>query len=530
MKRLSLRGWGNIGLAAVLIAASYWSAITFLPSSAAAESATRTAKVARGSVLSTVSASGNLAAATNLSLGFSSSGTLTEVDVKAGDTVTAGQVLAKINPASAQAALDTAKANLLAAQEKLSALTTTSTTTTTVAKSSSNNAQAAQQTAEANAKQYQAAVDKASKDQNVAQSELTAAQTALITAQSAGDAAATATAQQAVFAAQAKLSSAQTALLTAQIAQSTGTLRDQQTISAAQSSTSSSASSSNTSSSSTSATDGEIAQATAAVTTAQQSVDSAQTALDKTTLTAPVAGTIATVTAAVGDTVGSSSSSSSSSTGSSSTGTGSTTAANASTSSSSFITLVNLNSYQVKAGFSESDAAKVKTGEAATVTVDSASGKTFNAHVTSMDLLSTTVSNVVTYYAIVTLDTTDEALRPGMTATVSVVSNAVDNVLNVPTAAVQTSGTNGGTVTVIENGQQTRKQVQTGLKGDTSIEITSGLNEGDEVVVSTGTATTSSSSSNSTSNRSTTGSLTGSGSAGFGGAAGGAVGGPPGGF
>jgi macrolide-specific efflux system membrane fusion protein len=113
------------------------------------QSATRLVSASLGSVQSTVSSTGTLAPATSLDLNFVNAGTLTSVSVKAGDTVTAGQVLAKIDDAAAKANLGTAKANLLAAQAKLASAKagtiqsdsqsqtqtggTTSTTATTVA-------------------------------------------------------------------------------------------------------------------------------------------------------------------------------------------------------------------------------------------------------------------------------------------------------------------------------------------------------------------------------------------------------------
>ena len=59
--------------------------------------------VTRGSMSKTVSAEGTIAAAQTDDLSFSSSGTVTAVNVKAGDTVTAGQVLATIDSAQLQA-------------------------------------------------------------------------------------------------------------------------------------------------------------------------------------------------------------------------------------------------------------------------------------------------------------------------------------------------------------------------------------------------------------------------------------------
>jgi macrolide-specific efflux system membrane fusion protein len=83
------------------------------------QSTTRLVSASLGSVQTTVGSTGTLAPATSLDLNFVNAGTLTSVPVQAGDTVAAGQVLAKIDDAAARADLGTAKANLLAAQAKL---------------------------------------------------------------------------------------------------------------------------------------------------------------------------------------------------------------------------------------------------------------------------------------------------------------------------------------------------------------------------------------------------------------------------
>jgi len=86
-------------------------------SAAAASSTTRTrmVPVTTGAVTQTVSASGSVASAVTAAANFATAGTVTELDVKVGDPVTKGQVLAKVDPTAAQAALDTAKANRSAA-------------------------------------------------------------------------------------------------------------------------------------------------------------------------------------------------------------------------------------------------------------------------------------------------------------------------------------------------------------------------------------------------------------------------------
>jgi multidrug efflux pump subunit AcrA (membrane-fusion protein) len=70
-------------------------------------------------VSSTVSASGTVQALASRSLGFTTNGTLTELDVKAGDVVNAGAVLAKIDATAAQDAVDSASESVTSAQDAL---------------------------------------------------------------------------------------------------------------------------------------------------------------------------------------------------------------------------------------------------------------------------------------------------------------------------------------------------------------------------------------------------------------------------
>lgn len=83
---------------------------------AAGASATRTATVTRGTVVSSVSASGSVASAKSRSLAFGSSGTVTQIKVAAGDKVKKGDVLARIDATSAEENLQSAEAGLAAAE------------------------------------------------------------------------------------------------------------------------------------------------------------------------------------------------------------------------------------------------------------------------------------------------------------------------------------------------------------------------------------------------------------------------------
>jgi hypothetical protein len=128
---------------------------------------------------------------------------------------------------------------------------------------------------------------------------------------------------------------------------------------------------------------------------------------------------------------------------------------------------------------SESDIGSVKIGQAATVTVNAASGQQFAAHVTAIGVLpsSSGSSSAVSYPVTLLLDQSSSSLKAGMSATADIVT-AETSGITVPTQALT-----GTTVTVVQNGKQTARTVTTGLTGDSTTQIVSGLSAGDQVVV-----------------------------------------------
>ncbi len=73
-------------------------------------------------------------------------------------------------------------------------------------------------------------------------------------------------------------------------------------------------------------------------------------------------------------------------------------------------------------------------------------------------------------------------IKPAMSASVIIQTNRKDNVLMVPSAAVQTTG-GQSVVKVLNNGQISTVPVTTGISSDTDTEITSGLSEGQSLVI-----------------------------------------------
>ncbi|MEV7185898.1 biotin/lipoyl-binding protein [Kitasatospora sp. NPDC093102] len=234
--------------------------------------------------------------------------------------------------------------------------------------------------------------------------------------------------------------------------------------------------------------DAAVAQAQQQVSTAQTNLANAQAALAGTTLTASVDGTVASVAGKVGDTVGATASGSSSSSSSKSTGGGASSTA----APSGFIVLTNPTGMQVTANFSELDSLKLKKGEAATVTLNAQSDTKLNATVLSVSSLPSSSgsggaagSSAVQYAATLQLSGDTSTLRTGLSATVQVITGEADNALSLPTSALSGTGTSRTATLVQPDGASERVTVTVGVEGDSTVQVVSGLKEGDKVELPT---------------------------------------------
>ena len=120
---------------------------------------------------------------------------------------------------------------------------------------------------------------------------------------------------------------------------------------------------------------------------------------------------------------------------------------------------------------------------------------------------------MVSYDVTFQLDQVESGLKPGMSATAEVVVKQAEGI-NVPTSAISADS-----VTVVRNGKHVRQRVVTGLAGNSSTIILSGLKAGETIVLPTATTSTSRTS---TTGRSGSGALGGGalGGGGFGGGGG----------
>ncbi|MEU9043187.1 MULTISPECIES: biotin/lipoyl-binding protein [unclassified Kitasatospora] len=375
---------------------------------AAAKPAARTATVAKGTVLATVSGTGTLVSPTDAAQDFTTGGRLTAVKVAVGDAVKKGQVLATVDTTAAQQQVDAARVALTTANANLTKAQAGVTTTTT------------EPLPGATAGGSGGGTGSGSGGRGAGESSTPAPQTTTITTTKVDDAA--------------------------------------------------------------------VAQAQQQVSTAQTTLSNAQAALAGTTLTASVDGTVASITGKVGDTVGASAAGSSTS---SSAGKTSGTSASSGT-PSGFIVLTNPSGMQVTANFSELDSLKLKKGEAATVTLNAQSDTKLNATVLSVSSLPSSSgsggaagSSAVQYAATLQLSGDTSTLRTGLSATVQVITGEADNALSLPTSALSGTGTSRTASVVHEDGATERVTVGVGVEGDSTVQVVSGLKEGDKVELPT---------------------------------------------
>ena len=102
-----------------------------------------------------------------------------------------------------------------------------------------------------------------------------------------------------------------------------------------------------------------------------------------------------------------------------------------------FVIAEDLHTMQVHTSVAEGDVGRLQPDMDATFTVDAFSGQTFKGKVSQIRNSATTVQNVVTYDAVIDLQNADLKLRPGMTATVTIVYAERDDALSVTNAALR---------------------------------------------------------------------------------------------
>jgi HlyD family secretion protein len=456
-----------------------------------------TARIERGNLRNTVTATGTLQAVTTVQVGSQASGTISALYADYNSVVKKGQVVAQLDPAVSKAQVEQARANLEQAKASLvqaQAAVVNARAGVTDAKAKGQAAQSTVQNntagvsgAEANVAVLKAQLDDALsllKQQEsllkagvIAQRDYEVSQTAYRTAEARYNQA---------------VSQLNQAKLTQQSSSSAGIAQSNAAVEQSQAQVQQS--------------QAQVKQAAAQVQQAQAALSLAQVNLSHTTITSPIDGIVVSRDVNVGQTVA------------------------ASLSAPTLYTIANdLTQMQVIANIDQADIGLVEQAKSVKFSVDAFPGKDFDGKIEQMRINPQNVQNVVTYNVVIDVNNPDQKLKPGMTANLTVTIDERNNVLKVPNSALRFTptdangqrigaGTGGGqnagqrrraqtdnvggqqenfapaSAPVLEgqtrivwvmgqDGKPQRKRIKIGLTDGVSTEVVEGeLNEGDIVI------------------------------------------------
>lgn len=203
---------------------------------------------------------------------------------------------------------------------------------------------------------------------------------------------------------------------------------------------------------------------------AQLSYESALDRLDDYTVTAPISGTVVEKVYKAGDKLDSSSSNNS---------------------KGYMAVIYDLSALKLELAIDELDIPKVQLGQQVVLTADALPGRTFTGTVSKININGTTANNVTSYPVTVEVPY-DEALYPGMNVSAKIVVEEAGNVLCIPVEAVSRGdqvlvagpgAMNEDNTAVVDPTKLETRTVTLGRNDSTSIEVTSGLSEGDIVLI-----------------------------------------------
>ena len=364
-----------------------------------------TAKIERGNLRNTVTATGTLQAVTTVQVGSQASGTISALYADYNSIVKKGQVVAQLDPSVPKAQVEQARANLQQAQAALQQAKAAVTNSRAGVSDAQAKAQAASSTAQNNqagvsAAQANLAVLKAQEEDAlsylkqqqalvqsgvVAQRDLDVAQTAYQTAKARYDQGA------------AQLNQA---VLSQQMAAGSGIAQSQAQVQQSQAQVGQS--------------QAQVQAAAAQVQQASAALQLAEVNLAHTTITSPIDGIVVSRDVNVGQTVA------------------------ASLSAPTLFTIANdLTKMQVIANIDQADIGLVENAKSVKFSVDAFPGKDFEGKIEQMRLNPQTVQNVVTYNVVIDVDNPEQKLKPGMTANLTITIDERNNVLKVPNAALR---------------------------------------------------------------------------------------------
>ncbi len=207
------------------------------------------------------------------------------------------------------------------------------------------------------------------------------------------------------------------------------------------------------------ATDLDVQQAQIELVQAEQGVALAQSNLDRALLSAPFSGVIAQLNITAGEPA---------------------------PAQDVAALLIDTQSFFLDLPVDESDIARIEVGQLVEVTLDALPDVVLTGRISRLPLASQPQlpgQQVVTYLVRVALDATDQPLRTQMTATANIVIDSLAEALILPSRFIRIDRDSGQALVTIlnENGEYEEIPAVLGVRNETEVQIVSGLAEGDEV-------------------------------------------------
>ncbi len=410
-----------------------------------AASAFEVAPVRRGTLAATVNATGAVSPLREAQMAFATGGSITQLKAAQGDRVKAGQVLATLDTRALEFQLAQSEANLTAAQTKLDQLENPAPADLAAAQASVASAEAALAQvkvptpndvamAKADLDKAKAALDRAQADYD----RIGGASNPIIgaTQQSQTLQQATSDYQKAQAAYSAKINPSDS-----QIKQAQSTLEQARAqLSKLQNPSSN-----------------DLKNAQANVDQARAGRDLAKANLDNAIIRAPFDGMVTHVDYDLGSFA---------------------------TAGKTVLGVADTTELRVKLNIDETDIASVKVGQNVSIDLDAYPGVTLDGRVVDVAATATTSQGVVNYVVTITIKPGDVPVKIGMTANANIVTARKDNVLLVPNRAVRAEGSKRFVTLQKPNNTSQEVEIKTGLANDQETEVTSGLNEGQPVLIS----------------------------------------------
>lgn len=203
------------------------------------------------------------------------------------------------------------------------------------------------------------------------------------------------------------------------------------------------------------ATAEELALGEEAIKQAQAAVQQAELDLKNAVITAPFDGVVGSVGASVGEQI---------------------------SAGAAMFTLVDPKAVRVDVSVAEIDVGKVAVGKPAQVTFDALPGQRLPGKVVAIGPTATVQQGVVSYLVSIAVEAEDVSLPPGLTASASIIFDQKDGALMVPNRAVRTEGRNRVVEVLVGDKTETRP-IQIGMSNEQFTEVVDGLSEGEQVVI-----------------------------------------------